>query len=189
MELFFGLVLLVLAAGMVVLFAMVGELASRVGDPASRSRSAEVLLLDQARAGHVPAGWPDRLAPLGAADRGILLVLSTVCNTCRQLAPEVAALADTGGVDGRPLLGVVVTCGNADSGAEFVATYGLDRLAHHVDVAGDWVQGEFDIHTSPAALLLAAGRVRAALLFDDIAALLARSVQILDEQQPEEVAR
>ncbi len=188
MDLCFGLVLLVLAAGMVVLFAMVGELASRVGDPASRSRSAEVLPLEQARVGHVPADWPDRLAPLGSADRAVLLVLSTVCHTCRQLAPEVAALAGTG-ADGRPLLGVVITCGNADSGTEFVASYGLDRLPYHIDVGGDWVQNEFDIHTSPAAVLFAAGRARTALLFDDVSALLARSVQILNERRSEEVVR
>jgi hypothetical protein len=38
-------------------------------------------------------------------------------------------------------------------------------------------------------VLFAAGRARAALLFDDVTALLARSVQILNERRSEEVVR
>src|SRR5262245_23528065 len=182
MELFFGIVLLILAAGMVVLFAMVGELASRVGDPTPK-RSPEVRPLAEARIGHSPVDWPESLSALRSADRAVLVVLSTVCGSCRELAPGVAAAADS---TGRAPLGVVVTCGAAESGAEFVAGYGLDLLPHHIDVDGRWVREEFNVQSSPVGLIIAGGVVRAALLFNDVATLLDQGIRMLDDHSYEE---
>jgi hypothetical protein len=182
MELFFGIVLLLLAGGMVVLFAMVGELASRVGEPSAPKRSPEVRPLAEARVGDAPAGWPGSLSALRSADRALLVVLSTVCGICRELAPAVAAA----GSAGPALIGVVVTCGVEESGIEFVAGYGLDRLPHHIDVDGRWVRDDFNVQSSPVALIVAGGKVRAALLFNDVAALLDEGTRILDDHSHEE---
>ncbi|GAA0959007.1 hypothetical protein [Virgisporangium aurantiacum] len=186
MDLFFGFVLLLLAAGMVALFAMVGELASRVGDPANPAPpSAAVEPVEDARTGHSPAAWPAGLEPIGGADTAVLLVLSTVCSSCQTVARQLAERPDIA-LD-RPW-GVVVTCGDVVRGEEFVAQSGLGRLPHFVDVNGDWVRAEFNVQTSPVAVLVAHSTVEATLLFNDVAALTAASARSFDGHRHEEVA-
>ena len=186
MDLFFGFVLLLLAAGMVALFAMVGELASRVGDPANPAApSAAVEPVEDARTGHSPAVWPAGLETIGVADTAVLLVLSTVCSSCQTVARQLAERPDIA-LD-RPW-GVVVTCGDVARGEEFVAQYGLGRLPHFVDVNGDWVRDEFNVQSSPVAVLFTHSTVTAALLFNDIAALNAASARTLGGHRHEEVA-
>ncbi len=185
MDLFFGFVLLLLATGMVALFAMVGELASRVGDPAATAPSAQVEPMTGVRLGHRPATWPAGLAAVGSGDTAVLLVLSTVCSSCqvvaRQLAEQLAA------IDDRPW-GVVVTCGDPDQGREFIRYHGLGRTPHFVDVNGDWVRAEFTVQTSPTAVLLAHSTVQAAFAFDDVPALNAVAARTLSGHRHEEVA-
>jgi hypothetical protein len=186
MDLFFGFVLLLLAGGMVALFAMVGELASRVGDPANPAPpSAQVEPVEDARTGHSPAVWPAGLETIGVADTAVLLVLSTVCSSCQTVAGQLAERPDIA-LD-RPW-GVVVTCGDVARGEEFVAQYGLGWLPHFVDVNGDWVRGEFNVQSSPVAVLLAHSTVEEALLFNDVAALNAASARSLGGHRHEEVA-
>jgi len=54
----FGVALLILAVAMVVLFAMMGELASRVPGPSAIRRDATVRSLDEAQLGSIPSSWP-----------------------------------------------------------------------------------------------------------------------------------
>jgi hypothetical protein len=183
-ELFFGFVLLLLATGMVALFAMVGELASRVGDPATAATSAQVEPVADARVGHTPATWPAGLAGIGSADTAVLLVLSTVCSACQTVARQFTEQLDS--LRDRPW-GVVVTCGDPDKGREFIRYHGLGRTPHFVDVNGDWVGGEFNIRSSPTAVLLAHSTVRAALAFDDVPALNAMTARTLSGHRHEEV--
>jgi hypothetical protein len=187
MDLFFGFVLLLLAAGMVALFAMVGELASRVGDPASPPPpSTDVEPLEDARVGHAPGAWPAGLETIGAADTAVLLVLSTVCASCQSVAGQLTAQPDVA-LD-RPW-GVVVTCGgDATRGEDFVARYGLGGLPYAVDVNGEWVRTEFNVQSSPVAVLFTHATVTTTLLFNDVAALNAASARALGGHRHEEVA-
>ncbi|GAA1027630.1 hypothetical protein GCM10009557_09770 [Virgisporangium ochraceum] len=186
MDLFFGFVLLLLAGGMVALFAMVGELASRVGDPASPAPpSTQVEPVEDARIGHVPDVWPGGLEVIGTADTAVLLVLSTVCASCQTVAQQLAQRPDI--TADRPW-GVVVTCGDVARGEEFVTRYGLGPLPHLLDVNGDWVRAEFNVESSPVAVLFAHSTVAATLLFNDVAALNAASARALGGHRHEEVA-
>ena len=186
MDLFFGFVLLLLAGGMVALFAMIGELASRVGDPANPAApSPQVEPVEDARTGHSPTVWPAGLEPVRVADTAVLLVLSTVCSSCQSVARQLAEQPD---IDLDRPWGVVVTCGDVARGEEFVARYGLARLPHVVDVNGDWVRDEFNVQSSPVAVLFTHSTVTAALLFNDVAALDAASARTLGGHRHEEVA-
>lgn len=186
MDLFFGFVLLLLAGGMVALFAMVGELASRVGDPANPApASTEVEPLEDARTGHTPAVWPPGLAAIGAADTAVLLVLSTICSSCQLVARQLVRQPDI--TLDRPW-GVVVTCGDAAKGEEFIAQYDLGQLPHFLDVGGEWARTEFQVQSSPVAVLLAHSTVETVLLFNDVDALNAASARMLGGHRHEEVA-
>jgi hypothetical protein len=76
--------ILVLAGAIVLLFAMFGELNSRV--PEMTGRKAFVRPLSDAPIGHVVAKWPAPLEQLNAGDRSVLLALSTACAACEQVA-------------------------------------------------------------------------------------------------------
>jgi hypothetical protein len=186
MELFLGFVLLLMAGAIVALFAMVGELASRVPDPAATGASStEVQPLEDARVGHSPVTWPAGLEALGAADTALLLVLSTVCSSCRTLATQLEKERDP--FPGRSW-GVVVTCGDLANGKQFIKYHGLDRVPHFVDVDADWVLAEFNVQSSPVGVLVAHSTVEAALMFNDVAALNTAIARTLDGHRHEEVA-
>jgi|SRR5947207_12367424 len=187
MEVFFGFVLLLLVGAVVVLFAMVGELAARVGGRPTANRSTSVDPLVDAHVGHVPSSWPTGLEPVAAGDHGaILLVLSTVCSSCRDVAQQLAAAPD----DARSgSFGVVVTCGDAESGSAFVDGYGLGGRPHYVDVDGEWVRDEFNIQSSPVAVVFAHAAVAAVLQFNDVEALVVATDEVLAEHQHKEVVQ
>ena len=184
MELFFGFVLLLMAGAIVALFAMVGELGSRVPDPAAAGASStEVQPVEDARVGH-SVTWPAGLEALGAADTAVLLVLSTVCSSCRTLATQLEKQRDP--FPGRSW-GVVVTCGDAANGKQFIKYHGLDRVPHFVDVDANWVLAEFNVQSSPVGVLVAHSTVEAALMFNDAAALNTTIARTLDGHRHEEV--
>src|SRR4051794_3170283 len=84
----FGVALLVLAAAVVVLFAMLAELAARVPDRSTPYRNQEIRPLTEARTGHSPDVWP---ISLPTAERSVLLVLSTICNACEDVARQLVS--------------------------------------------------------------------------------------------------
>ncbi|WP_433477717.1 hypothetical protein ACQPZP_12055 [Spirillospora sp. CA-142024] len=172
MEIFFGAVLLILAGAVVLLFAMLGELTSRL--PTERetaaARDPEVWPLEDARLGAEPGRWPaelaGRAADLDAAQT--LLVLSTACSTCKDVAQQLSDELDRGaGTD----MAVVVSTAEQARGERFVRQYGLQRLTHYVDEGGDWVAGEFNVRMSPTALVMRGGRLESALVFQDVEAV------------------
>jgi hypothetical protein len=115
----------------------------------------------------------------------VLLVLSTICASCQTVARQLADQPDIA-LD-RPW-GVVVTCGDPAKGEDFIARYGLGRLPHFLDVGGDWVRAEFNIQSSPVAVLVAHSTVETVLLFNDVAALNAVSARTFAGHRHEEVA-
>lgn len=168
MFILFGFILLVLAVAVVVLFAMLGELASRVPDRGAASRTRAVAPLDKARLGRAPGRWPDGLAGCADGEPSVLLVLSTACSACADVATQLAEGSSYGSGE---RLAVLVSCPNRDAGEEFVARHGLGRFRHHLDEGGEWVSEEFDVRQSPVALVFHGGRLMSAFQFADVAAL------------------
>lgn len=157
------LALLVFTAALVLLYAMVGELAARVPRAAHDDGDGDfVTPLTDLRAGAAPASWPAELAALQGEERAVLLVLSPACSSCNRVARELAATdADAFGLP----LGVVVSSGDLRTGEEFAARHGLRRMPCLVDERGAWVTGSFGVRTSPAALVLARGVAAEAYVF------------------------
>lgn len=168
--LLFGAALLILAAAIVVLFAMLGELASRVPPPGATRRDPTLRPIKEARLGTVPLTWPTGLAPANGDGRAVVLVLSTVCAACSDIAAQLTEGPGHG--DWRELA-VVVSAGNRQAGEQFIAQHQLSAFRHYVDPGGDWVAGQFGVRISPSALVFHSGRLEAAYLFNDVAALRA----------------
>jgi hypothetical protein len=158
-----AIMVLVMVAVMIMFFAMLGELYSRVG-PAPAATGA----LEEARIGQRPQAWPQELAPLATATDAVLLVLSTSCASCAQVAGQLRDRFDPlTGYD----TGVVLSTPDLDRAEAFVREHGLPRTSVYVDVEGRWVTQEFGVLTSPSALILRDGELTSALVFTDVEAL------------------
>lgn len=70
------------------LFAMFGELPTRVAEAPPQARSTEIIPLENARLGHVPDIWPAEL-PGEREDLPVLLVLSSACSSCADIADQL----------------------------------------------------------------------------------------------------
>jgi hypothetical protein len=167
LELLLGVGLLALAACMVVLFAMVGELASRLP---TAGEGPWVRPIEDARIGHAPASWPQGLLPEFPADdeREVLLVLSTVCESCRAVAAELSShrSADRKG------LGLVLSTGNRENGEAFLQEFNLGSFRHAIDEGGGWTTTELGVRISPAGVLVENGVIARAFTFSDLDAFL-----------------
>jgi bacterioferritin-associated ferredoxin len=173
MEVVFAVALLVLAAAVVLLYAMVAELASRT--PAAEGRSTALRPVPDAPLGRAPAAWPAALAGLAQRDTALLLVLSTACGSCADVAAQLRA-AERADPAAAADIGLVISCGTADAGREFLQTHGLAGFPHLIDEDGGWVSEEFEVRVSPTGLVLHGGQLEAALLFSDLTALRAAAV-------------
>lgn len=157
--------LLLLAVAVVVLFAMLGELASRV--PRSSEAAVWTAEVKDAPRGVSPAEWPQELSDVAVAEQALLVVLSTVCNSCIAVAEEL------GRIPPRTLgpLGIVLSTGSSARGAEFAFRHGLNVFPVFVDDGGAWVGREFAVNSSPTALSLSHGRLMNAHSFAGAGAL------------------
>jgi hypothetical protein len=180
MLLVFGVALLLVAAAVVVLFAMLGELASRVPDPAADRPVQIVEPYSDATLGSAPQVWPDGLPEVSSC---VLLVLSTMCNSCTDVADQLVAHRTRGQW---PELGVVVTTGGPYRAADFIAEHGLSQFPHYIDEGGDWVTTQFGVRHSPLGLVLRDGRLVAAYRFNSVAALRRR---VAEDRPATEAAR
>lgn len=168
MEIVFGAVLLILAAAVVVLFAMFGELASRVGDRPQAQRWQGLRPLEDARLGAAPDAWPTELAHVPSTEHAIVLALSTSCGSCSDVARQVAGSPTAG-------LSVALACPTTQAGRAFVEEYGIGNVPHFFDVAGSWLRSEFDVQTSPSGLVFSNGRLVAASVLADLKSLATAS--------------
>lgn len=164
--------LLLLAAAVVVLYAMMGELASRIPDP--DGGADRVSPLAEYRPGVTASAWPASLDGLGELDRATLVVLSPICATCNKVAAELSTFP----AERLGTFGIVVSCGVRQAGDEFVSRYALDRLPHLVDEGGAWVAGNFGVKMSPSALLFEEGRLAEAYTFGKLEPLLKKVSQV-----------
>jgi hypothetical protein len=162
----FAFALLVLAAAVVVLFAMLAELATRVPERAGAQRDPHVRHLDGARLGHEADTWP---AALPTADAAVLLVLSTACGSCDDVARQLTV--DPGHTDWAGV-GVVISTSDRQTADAFVDRHGLSpAFPVYVDDGGEWAGGQFDVRMSPTALVFRHGRLESAHTFNDVASL------------------
>ncbi len=160
----FGFALLIIAIGMVTLFAMFGELSARVAEAGSAPRNATVRPLDQARIGQVPGYWPPSI-PRPGQRPFTLIVLSSICSSCADIAAQLAS-------EPLPLdTGLVISTGQREKAEDFIARFGLNQFPHHIDELGEWVAGEFDVRMSPSALVFREEMLAEAYMFNDVAAL------------------
>jgi hypothetical protein len=168
--------LLVLAAAVVLLFAMFGELTARLPSLGAGYRDPAVSAVPDAHVGAVAGGWPEALDDVPADGDALVLVLSSACQSCEDVGTQLGELSrDDPGVR----LGVVVSCGDVASGEEFIARHRL-RAAWPVavDERGTWCRASFGIASSPTALVLRDRRLLGALTFTDLAAARAAAVDL-----------
>ena len=177
----FGVALLVLAAAVVVLFAMLAELAARVPERSAQSRNQEIRPLTEARLGHVPDVWP---MTLPTRERSVVLVLSTICNACEDVARQL--VSDPGHADWAEA-SLAISTGARIRGEEFVTRHRLTDFPYFVDEGGEWLSGEFGIQSSPTALVFRGKRLESAHEFNDVAALRAALDQGPDQGLDQEL--
>ena len=153
-------ILLVTAVAIVGLFAMMGELAARVGERAANAEDDVALTpLEGGRLGVRPAWWPEQLSDLRKLDAAAALVLSSVCESCRTVATDLA----TGGVAPDLPVRFVISCGNREAGLAFLGQTGLaDDDRTYLDIEGDWVKSSFGVNISPTLLQFREGTLFAA---------------------------
>lgn len=168
-EIILAITVVALTVAVVGLFAMMGELASRV--PTSTPSDAETWpqVLDDARLGARPDDWPAELAELRDAAHGMLVVLSTSCTSCARIAS-----GETGEfVIPAEVSAVAIACPSDEVGRAFVAEHrSLQGRPVLIDPAGEWLRGAFDVSTSPSALVFSHGRLLSGHTVTTAAALL-----------------
>jgi hypothetical protein len=162
-----SIAVVLLAIGMVALFAMMGELYARFGGPGSAA-PAEAVLDVEAKLGGSASSWPGELASLGTAPDGLLIVLSASCVSCEDVARELSK-------DFQPVPGyetaVALTASDAKRAEAFLAGHDLPKDRVFVDVGGRWVIENFEVQSSPSALVFARGALVSATVFTSVNSL------------------
>lgn len=167
----FGFVLLVLVIANIVLFAMMAELSSRVPGREAANRWARPD--EQVQLGVSPASWPPELVHQRDKDRGIVLVLSPLCESCALVAAQLAT--DDGEWSDVTLL---ISALDGQRGSAFIDEHHLSRFSWHVDEGGQWVSRNLGVNASPTALVFGEGRLREAYSFNDLPALRAELAKV-----------
>lgn len=157
---------LILAGAVVLLFAMMGELASRI--PEAEPDRPWMRKNEDVRAGRLPDSWPPELAGTREHADAVLVVLSTVCNSCRAIAGQLADHTDWHEA------AVVISTPAAADGHDFVAEFGLESFPRFIDEGGDWVRTQFGVQSSPTAVALRSGRSAGGYSFSDALTLRTR---------------
>jgi hypothetical protein len=173
-EIVLGVAVFVLAVAVVGLFAMMGELSSRVPEPEGppdRRRPVHPSTLEitpapipipEALLDTSPAQWPAELAVVRDAEVAHVLVFGSTCVTCGRIAN-----GETGPLDVLPSpTAVVVSCPLPKDGTEFLAKHpAVTGYPHLIDVGGTWLTSNFEVGISPSVLIFERGRLRSAHTF------------------------
>lgn len=155
------IILGILLFGLVACFCMVGVLATRV----DLSASPELTELDVEIGTRVHV-WPESLSVLESIEgQANLLILSTMCTTCNQLASEIGSIPIDTPIQN---LGFVVSCKSQPEGMSFVTTHKLGTYPVLVDQGGMWTDSTFGIRKSPVCLNLNEHRLLRASVTPDI---------------------
>jgi hypothetical protein len=146
---------LLLTAGVLLLYVMVGELASTAGfgsGAADNGASRPTYQEYEEPKGRSVNPWPDSWKPLPQGS-GRVLALSTVCSSCQEITQNREALRS---IASRDLL-VVISAASRSSAAGMVAAvreFEEDLLGVHVDEHGDWLRHACGVDTSPTILFV-----------------------------------
>lgn len=166
-EVVLGVAVFLLAVAVVGLFAMMGELSSRVSDPDQPTSldppagPDHLHPVPEARLGAAPARWPAELAAVRDAELAHVVVFSTTCTTCARIAG-----GETGPLDVPPPLAVVVSSPRPEAGAAFLARHPMvTGYPHLVDVGGAWLTSNFEVAISPSVLVFSRGALQSAHTF------------------------
>jgi len=166
----FGIMLLILAVAIGVLFAMCAELSNRIGTSGGGTGTGTV-------ANYVrPVGrpevylredvtWPQELAGVSSRDAFLLLVLSTSCQTCGTAADE---LADGWAARGAGRLGLVISTPGISRATTFVSDHGLADIPLFIDDGGEWVTRSLGLSLSPVGLVFIDGRLHESYVFNNV---------------------
>jgi hypothetical protein len=169
-----ALALLLLAAAVVLLFAMMGELASRL--PGQGGEAGRLTPIGGYRREVTTSDWPAELAPLSHEPSTALLVLSPICTTCAKLAASLTSRPSA------PPLGLVISCNGRSSGEDFIAKHNLQAIPHFIDDGGAWASSKVGINQSPTALVFTDGKITGAYSFSDVTTVM----QLLDHKITED---
>ncbi|WP_163509071.1 hypothetical protein [Fodinicola acaciae] len=157
----------VLAVAVCVLFAMVGELATRVLAPSELQRggaAAETAVIDGVSIGTEVSALPPTVggppADVEAPTDAGVLVLSTICTSCDAFARTLARSAKAEKLPGP--LSVVISAPTAETAERFLSETGLKHvrtIAARFDQRGQWCREVLGVNTSPAFVRIVGGRV------------------------------
>jgi hypothetical protein len=153
------ILVLLLCIATAILFAMVGQLAARLPEFQGQ-QAGPVQRLEELERGRPAPSWAAPPAPLGNGHGQSLyglLVLSTICTTCSQLAKELAARAP----DSLPLplkLVLSTPLKRADADA-YVRRYRLDAYRPLIDEQGARCKDDLGLMISPALVMIRQGRI------------------------------
>ncbi len=174
MLLVFGFGLLFLAAMVALLFAMCAELASRISaaeagggkasveDPYARPVDRPGVFL------RPDMSWPPSLASVSSRASFLLVVLSTSCTSCRDVARQLGdGWADR--VHGG--LGVVISTPSASTGERFVTDFHLDALPYLIDEDGDWTMTSLGLSLSPVGVVIHGKEIHQTYVFNSVETL------------------
>lgn len=174
----FGTVLIILAAAVVLLFAMLGALAARLPEEGTEGKAVQrgsspspegyAVPMDDAPIGRRPQFWPKELGSLSNGPT-LLAVLSTACGSCRDVADQ---LPDFTFSDPAWRFGLVVSSVDADRAAKFVRDHDLARVTRFVDEGGTWTMQHLGLDKSPSAVVIRDGQVVAGYMFNELSLLL-----------------
>ncbi len=166
----FGIMLLILAIAIGVLFAMCAELAQRIGSSGgstgTTATASYVRPVDRPGVYLRPdVSWPREFDGIRSRDAFLLIVVSTSCNSCSIVADE---LGDGWAARAAGRLGLVISTADARRGTAFVAEHGLAGIPHIVDEDGTWTTESLGLSLSPVGLVFIAGRLHESYVFNQV---------------------
>lgn len=164
-DILLAVVLLAMTVAIVGLFAMMGELNSRVtSSPADDGLQA----IDDANVGGAVEVWPDALGHVAEQEEATLLVFSTSCRTCTKILD-----GETGPLPSGVNISYIVVCPDATTGRTFAEKHGLggDHRPTMLDIGGDWTKETIGVAVSPSVVTVRRGVIESADIFTSSPAL------------------
>lgn len=165
MEYVIPLAIALIVMAIIGLFAMMGELTSKVDSleslvqpQTSRDGDQEEWLQHwPAKAkGQSPDSWPAELAHLPRQASALLVILSCACQTCSTFARGSLSRLETLPCN----VGFLISCPHPDAVGDFLRRHeALTTYPLATDMRGDWSRSQLDIDTSPSAVIFMQGAV------------------------------
>lgn len=164
----FSIALLLVVVGLVGLFAMMSELNAAVGSTVS-GQDSNAAPIDEARIGHTPSTWPSALLPIRDTDSGRLIIFSSVCTSCREIATRLSGEES----DHTELTIGVVSAADTAAADKFISETRIREsgMQIYVDPGGEWLGSELGIRIAPSLAVFDHGTLTRAESFADITAL------------------